>query len=139
MIVLHEHLWSAITWPLIITPGPRRSTYFSLDPSGQAEWFTMCDPSSYEVAPAAPVMSEGRLCLESSSASQPFLEYVIGHYSCDLSFFQLCAAASYLQCVDGTVNRKSRTQLLISLAKHLNLDPDWIVEGDKKNASTQRF
>ena len=72
MIVLHEHLWSAITWPLIETPGPGRSTYFSLDPNGQAEWFTMFDPSSYEVVPAVPVMSEGWLCLVSSSASQPF-------------------------------------------------------------------
>ena len=139
MIVLHEHLWSAITWPLITTPGPGRSTYFSLDPDGQAEWFTLFDPSSYQVVPAVPVMSEGWLCLESSAASQPFLEYVIRHYSCDLSFFQLCAAASYLQSVEGNVIRKSPKQLLISLAKHLNLNPNSIVEGGKNKASTQRF
>ena len=119
IIVLHTHLWSAITWPLITTPGPRRSTFFSLDPQGQAEWLTVFDPNTYDVVPAVPVMSEGWLCLESSSASQPFLEYVVGHYSCDLSFFQLCAAASYLNCVTGNVKNKSRKQLLLSVAKHL--------------------
>ena len=108
MIVLHEHLWSAITWPLIETPGPGRSTYFSLDPNGQAEWFTMFDPSLYQVVPAVPVMSEGWLCLISSSASQHFLEYVLRHYSCDLSFHQLCVVARYL-CIEGNVACKSRS------------------------------
>ena len=107
IIVLHTHLWSAITWPLIATPGPRRSTFFSLDPEGQAEWLTVFDPNTYEVVPAVLVMSEGWICLESCSASQPFLEYVVGNYSCDLSFFQLCAAASYLTCVEGNVKNKS--------------------------------
>ena len=99
----------------------------------------MFDPNTYEVVPAVPVMSEGWLCLESSSASQPFLEYVVGHYSCDLSFFQLCAAASYLKCVEGNVKNKSRKQLLLSVAKHLGLDPDHLVELDKKQSSTQSF
>ena len=139
IIVLHTHLWSAITWPLITTPGPRRSTFFSLDPEGQAEWLTVFDPNTYEVIPAVPVMSEGWLCLESSSASQPFLEYVVGHYSCDLSFFQLCAAARYLNCVEGNVKNKSRKQLLLSVAKHLGLDPDHLVDLDKKQSSTQSF
>ena len=84
-------------------------------------------------------MSEGWLCLESPSASQPFLEYVVGHYSCDLSFFQLCAAASYLNCVQGNVKNKSRKQLLLSVAKHLGLDPDHLVDLDKKQSSTQSF
>ena len=74
-----------------------------------------------------------------SSASQPFLEYVVGHYSCDLSFFQLCAAASYLNCVEGNVKNKSRKQLLLSVAKHLGLDPDHLVDLDKKQSSTQSF
>ena len=139
IIVLHTHLWSAITWPLITTPGPRRSSFFSLDPEGQAEWLTVFDPNTYEVVPAVPVMSEGWLCLESSSASQPFLEYVVGHYSCDLSFFQLCAAASYLNCVEGNVKNKSRKQLLLSVAKHLGLDPDHLVDLDKNQSSTQSF
>ena len=138
MIVLHEHLWSAITWPLIETPGPGRSTYFSLDPNGQAEWFTMFDPSLYQVVPAVPVMSEGWLCLISSSASQHFLEYVLRHYSCDLSFHQLCVVARYL-CIEGNVACKSRKQLLISLAEFLDLDPTKIVEEDQKKASAQRF
>ena len=77
--------------------------------------------------------------MESSSASQPFLEYVVGHYSCDLSFFQLCAAASYLNCVEGNVKNKSRKQLLLSVAKHLGLDPDHLVDLDKKPSSTQSF
>ena len=42
-------------------------------------------------------------------------------------------------CVEGTVNRKSRQQLLVSLAKHFNLDPTSIVEGDKQKAAVQRF
>ena len=134
IIVLHAHLWSAITWPLITTPGPGRSTFFSLDPNGQAEWLTVFDPNTYEVVPALPVMSEGWLCLESSSASQPFLEYVVGHYSCDLS-----SAASYLKCVEGKVKGKSRKHLLLSVAKHLGLDPDHLVELDKKQSSTQSF
>lgn len=139
VIVLHTHVWSAITWPLITTAGPARSTFFSLDPNGQAEWLTMFDPNTYEVVPAVPVMSEGWLCLESSSASQPFLEYVVGHYSCDLSFFQLCAAASYLNCVQGKVQGKSRKHLLISVAKHLGLDPQHLVDLDKQKSSTQSF
>ena len=71
IIVLHTHLWSAITWPLITTAGPRRSTFFSLDPEGQAEWLAVFDPNTYDVVPAVPVMSEGWLCLESSSDLQP--------------------------------------------------------------------
>ena len=66
----------------------------------------MFELEAFEAAPAVPAMSEGWLCLEPFSA-QPFLQHVVGRYSCVLSFYQVCAAARYLNCVEGNVNRKS--------------------------------
>ena len=58
------------------------------------------------------------------------------HVTC-LSFN--CVLLQVISMVEGNVIRKSPKQLLISLAKHLNLNPNSIVEGDKNKASTQRF
>lgn len=63
----------------------------------------MFEPEAFEAAPAVSATSEGWLCLESFSA-QPFLQHVVGRYSCVRSFYQVWAAARYLKCV---VNRKS--------------------------------
>lgn len=90
---LREHLWSAISRPLITTPGPARSTFFSLDPNRWAEWFTMFEPEAFEAAPAVSATSEGWLCLESFSA-QPFLQHVVGRYQvcCQSQVVSTCSS-----------------------------------------------
>lgn len=134
-IVLKEHMWAALVWPVIESHDyASRKVFSSLNPDGEASWFTLFEPESYEVIQGVPVLSHGWIRIESTSTPVPIIPYVIEAKSWTLSQAALVLLADYLKCIENP-HKITRKTLLTALGNHLHMNVDVLLESDRTGKS----
>ena len=133
-LVLKEHTWATMSWPLQRI----NSTNLALDTSGHAQWIHVFDPDDFVALPVVPCWSAPHgLVLTQTDDPMPLLKYALLHRPSAFTYSTLWVLGERLGLCSGS-QRPVRKTLLQGLAESQSCGDssyvDAVLEADQKKA-----